>query len=235
MLLDLMVVMPVYNEEECIAAVVRSWRDQLSAMELDFKILVLNDGSKDGTQKALETFADDERVSIVNKQNSGHGPTILRGYRIAVEEAEWVFQVDSDDEMKPDHFPKMWGKREKYDALFGVRAHREQDPARKLLSGGSRVVVKTLFGRGVRDVNTPYRLMRAQKLRPIVQAIPDDTFAPNVIISGVFSKNRRRVTNMLVPHENRKTGTGSLTSSKVWKVAFKSLIQTLSFRMPASR
>ena len=230
--LDLMVVMPVYNEEACIAEVVRSWRDKLSEMKLNFTILVLNDGSKDGTQQALEAFADDERVRVVNKTNSGHGPTILQGYRTAVEEAEWVFQCDSDDEMKPEHFPRLWDKREKYDALFGIRAHREQDNARKLLSAGSRVVVKVLFGRGVRDVNTPYRLMRSSALKPIVTAIPDDTFAPNVILSGVFSKRRGRLYNTPVPHENRKTGTGSLTSAKVWKVAFKSLRQTLSFRMP---
>jgi glycosyltransferase involved in cell wall biosynthesis len=232
MLLDLMVVMPVYNEEECIAGVVRSWKDKLGAMGLDFQILVLNDGSRDGTQAALETFDGDDRVRIINKDNSGHGPTILRGYRVAVEEAQWVFQIDSDDEMKPDHFPRLWDKRLKYDALFGVRAAREQDNARKLLSAGSRLVVRMLFGRGVRDVNTPYRLMRSSKLRPIVTAIPDDTFAPNVIISGVFSKTRNRVYNTPVPHENRKTGTGSLTSAKVWKVAIKSGIQTLLFRMP---
>jgi dolichol-phosphate mannosyltransferase len=231
MLLDLIVVMPVYNEEECIAAVVRSWRHQLEAMGLNFLITVLNDGSRDSTGAALEAFAEDNRVRIVNKPNSGHGPTILRGYRVAVEEARWVFQVDSDDEMKPNHFPRLWEKREKYDALFGVRVHREQDLARHLLSVGSRAMVRLLFGRGVRDVNTPYRLMRAEALRPIVTAIPDDTFAPNVIISGVFSRHRNRIHNLPVPHENRKTGTGSLTSSKVWKVAFRSLVQTLLFRM----
>jgi glycosyltransferase involved in cell wall biosynthesis len=202
-------------------------------MQLDFALLVLNDGSKDGTARALEAFQDDPRVRVINKQNSGHGPTILAGYRIAVEEADWVFQCDSDDEMKPAHFAKLWDKRAKYDALFGVRVHREQEAARKLLSAGSRMAVRLLFGRGVRDVNTPYRLMRASALRPIVRAIPDDTFAPNILISGVFSRGRNRIYNALVPHENRKTGTASLTSSKVWKVAWKSLRQTLQFKMPA--
>jgi glycosyltransferase involved in cell wall biosynthesis len=232
MSLDLMVVMPVYNEEECIVAVVRSWHDELAALGLDFALLILNDGSKDGTARALETFADTPRVRVVNKPNSGHGPTILQGYRVAVEEAEWVFQCDSDDEMKPASFPKLWQKRHKYDALFGFRARREQDAARLLLSAGSRIAVRLLFGRGVRDVNTPFRLMRSSVLQPIVAAIPDDTFAPNVLISGVLSRRRNRIFNLAVPHENRKTGTASLTSSKVWKVAWKSFKQTLQFKMP---
>ena len=227
-----MLVMPVYNEEACIEAVVASWRDQLSEMQLDFALLILNDGSKDGTARALEAFRNDPRVRVVNKANSGHGPTILQGYRVAVEEAEWVFQCDSDDEMKPDAFPKLWKRREKYDALFGSRALRQQEPARRLLSAGSRAVVRLFFGRGVRDVNTPYRLMRAKVLKPIVLAIPDDTFAPNILISGVLSSRRARIHNTPVPHEGRKTGEMSLTSAKVWKVAVKSLRQTLSFRMP---
>lgn len=230
-----MLVMPVYNEEACIAPVVASWRDMLLALRLDFVILVLNDGSQDGTARALEAFEGDPRVRVVNKPNEGHGPTITRGYRIAVEEAVWVFQCDSDDEMKPAHFKKLWDRRFKYDALFGVRAHRQQEPARRLLSAGSRLAVRLVFGRGVRDVNTPYRLLRSSALKAIVRAIPDDTFAPNILISGVFSKRRNRIYNTFVPHENRKTGTASLTSSKVWKVAAKSLRQTLKFKMPSKK
>ncbi|HEX9995617.1 MAG TPA: glycosyltransferase family 2 protein [Abditibacterium sp.] len=232
--LDLMVVMPVYNEAECIEAVVRSWREKLETLTPNFVILVLNDGSTDETARVLQNFEGDARVRIINKANSGHGPTILMGYRIAADEAEWVFQCDSDDELPPAYFSRLWEKREKYDALFGVRAQREQDHARLLLSAGSRLVVRVLFGRGVRDVNTPYRLLRSRVLKPLVAAIPDDTFAPNIIISGEFSRRRLRIYNTHVPHENRKTGTASLTSAKVWKVAFKSLRQTLLFRMPHS-
>lgn len=231
--LDLMVVMPVYNEADCIADVVRSWRDQLSAMKLDFALLILNDGSTDATKQALEAFKGDARVRIINKANAGHGPTILQGYQLAVAAADWVFQCDSDNEMRPEHFPKFWAKRERYDALFGVRVGREQNLARQILSGGSRVVVKLLFGRGVRDVNVPYRLMRAQVLKPIVSAIPADTFAPNVLISGALVRAKKRIWNAPVPHQNRATGTASILRWKLWKAAFLSLRQTLVFKMPS--
>lgn len=229
---ELIVVMPVYNEAECIAGVARDWRTTLTDLGIDFELWLYNDGSKDNTAEVLAQFADDDRIRVTNKANSGHGPTILGGYREAVRRAQWVFQVDSDDEMKPAQFEQLWKRRAKYVALFGFRAGREQDPARKFLSGGSRVVVKLLFGRGVRDVNVPYRLMRSDVLRPIVEAIPADTFAPNVIISGVLSRQKRRLFNYPVPHEGRKTGTASLTSLKVYKVAARSLLQTLTFRLP---
>ena len=123
---ELIVVMPVYNEAECIQNVLSEWRDALENLGIDFQIVALNDGSKDQTATGLEAFAEDARFQIVNKANSGHGPTILEGYRDAVSRAKWVFQVDSDDEMKPASFGELWKRREKYDALFGYRHNREQ-------------------------------------------------------------------------------------------------------------
>ncbi len=226
---ELILVMPVYNEAECIAGVVQKWRDAFERLAIDFELLVLNDGSKDETARELERFAHDPRVRVVNKTNSGHGPTIIEGYRQAASRADWVFQVDSDDEMGPEPFCEFWKRRERYDALFGVRWHREQDGARRVLSAGSRVLIGLLFGRGVRDVNVPYRLMRASKLAPLVAAIPDDTFAPNLLISGVLGRHRHRVTNRNVLHENRKTGTASLDPRKLGRIALLSGKQTLAF------
>lgn len=131
MTFDLAVVMPVYNEQECIAAVVDAWRAVLAKLNIDYLLIVLNDGSQDATPAALAKFTEDRHISIVHKTNSGHGPTILLGYRQAVEIARWVFQCDSDDEMSPEYFPHLWEKRKHYDALFGFRSGREQNTGRR--------------------------------------------------------------------------------------------------------
>ena len=146
MLYDLVVVMPVYNEQDCIVSVLQSWDTMLSNLKINFRILVLNDGSKDGTQEALNTLRDNEHIEISHKPNSGHGPTILMGYHKAVEMGQWVFQCDSDDEMKAEHFPQLWTERDQYVALFGIRANRLQESGRKLISTISRFIVKRLFG-----------------------------------------------------------------------------------------
>jgi glycosyltransferase involved in cell wall biosynthesis len=228
--LDLALVMPVYNEADCIAAVVRSWRDELSNLDLSFKILVFNDGSKDDTARALQEFYGDEHIEVVHKKNSGHGPTILLGYKRAVQIAHWVFQCDSDDEMKPAHFAALWNRRDDFDALFGVRDGREQNAGRKLISAVSRATVAALFGKGVRDVNVPYRLMRSSWLAPIVRRIPPRTFAPNIIISGSLAKSGARLHNQPVPHEGRRTGTASIVKWKLWRAAARSFFQTLRCR-----
>ena len=230
MRIDLAVIMPVYNEEACIVGVVVSWREVLSSLDINFRMMVLNDGSQDGTIPALATFAGDDRIGVVNKENTGHGPTILRGYRQAVKVADWVFQCDSDGEMKAEHFPVLWEERDGYDALFGVRQGRAQNIGRKLISACSRLTVRLVFGPGVVDVNTPYRLIRADILSRIVNQIPDETFAPNVIISGALAKAGARIYNHPVPHESRQTGAVSIVKWKLWRAAGKSFWQTLRCR-----
>ena len=51
---DLALVIPVYNEECCIADVVGSWQAALDALRIDYEIIVINDGSTDGTATELE-------------------------------------------------------------------------------------------------------------------------------------------------------------------------------------
>jgi len=228
--LDLTLVMPVYNEEACISDVIRSWDKMLSGLKISYQMIILNDGSKDGTKDVLASFNDNDHIQVINKDNSGHGPTILLGYRKAVKVSTWTFQCDSDDEMKADYFPYLWDNREQFDALFGIRKDRKQSVGRKILSVCARITVRLLFGAGVTDVNTPYRLIRSDILKRIIEQIPDDTFAPNVIISGALSKARVRIYEHDVPYEHRRTGQVSIMKWKLWKATLKSFWQTLACR-----
>jgi len=226
---DLALVMPVYNEQACIVSVVRAWREALAALEIDFVMLIVNDGSTDGTADALEEFADDQRVRILHQANAGHGPAILKGYRQAVQEAEWVFQCDSDNEMPPEPFAELWSQRDAYDAVFGHRQGRDQGAARRTLTTGARLAVRLLFGPGVRDANVPYRLIRASRLSPVVERIAPQTFAPNVLIAGALIGAQVRIANVAVPYRARQSGR-STPSWRLCKGAARSLRDILRYR-----
>jgi dolichol-phosphate mannosyltransferase len=223
---ELTIVMPVYNEQDAIEGVVQEWMEEMRRLGIRVEFRLYNDGSRDGTAERLESLKKIYPDLIaVNKPNEGHGTTILRGYREAT--APWVFQTDSDGEMPASSFGELWRRRENYDALFGIRQGRVQATARKWISFVSRSIVTLLFGRGVADVNTPYRLIRRPILQAIVSEFPQKMQSPNVPISGALARAGVRIWNQPVPHQERQTGTVSIVRWSLWRAAFRSFKETM--------
>lgn len=227
---NLAVIMPVYNEEGAVETVVKKWSEELEKLKIDYKIFAYNDGSKDNTAKILEKLAgQNNKIIAVNKENSGHGATILQGYRENAKKFSWIFQTDSDDEMSPEYFNRLWEKREKYDFLIGERDNRIQQVPRKVISLVSRFCVSVFYGKGVWDVNSPYRLMRSEKFVDLFNLIPKNTFAPNLIVSGYVAKKKLRFFEAQIPCQIRQTGEVSIKKWKLLKAAMKSFWQTIIF------
>ena len=230
----LCLVMPVYNEEAAIAGVLKKWSDALMALDIDFTIRPYNDGSKDSSLKVMRDFAASHpasHIEVRDKPNGGHGNTILTGYREAAADGfDWIFQIDSDDEMGPEKFGELWSHRFDYDFLVGTRDGRVQALPRKIISFVSRCCVKVFYGRRtIWDVNTPYRLMRTSVFGPIYNLIPLSTFAPNVILSGVVSRRGIAFFETRVPQHDRTTGEVSIKKWKLLKSAVRSFCQTIKF------
>jgi len=79
-------------------------------------------------------------------------------------------------------------------------------------------------------VNSPYRLFRAEAFKDVVRQIPDDTFAPNLILSGFCSVKKLRVLELPVPQAKRKTGEVSIKKWRLLKASARSFLQTIAFR-----
>ena len=230
----LAIVMPVYNEEAIIGTVLEKWANALNALGIDYQIHPYNDGSKDGSLAQMKQVAErhPERIVPHDKANGGHGPTILLGYQEAVKNGfDWIFQIDSDDEMGPEYFEQLWKQRADYDFLVGYRDGRVQALPRKIVSAISRMTIRIFYGKSIWDVNTPYRLMRASAFASIYDIIPDNTFAPNIIISGMVARKHLRFLEIPVPQHDRTTGEVSIKKWKLLKAAMKSFWQTIVFSM----
>lgn len=233
----LRVIMPVYNKERAVGGVLDAWCAVLDELKIDYRIFAYNDGSRDGTLGVLRQAADRHagRIDVIDKRNEGHGPTILRGYCANVSECTWLFQTDSDDEMNPSFFRELWAARHEYDFLIGIRDGRRQPLPRKVISLVSRLSVRLLFGRSIWDVNAPFRLMRCECFGSFFEQIPSDTFAPNVILSGLAARKRLRCFEAPVEYRDRTTGEVSIKKWKLFRAAFKSFQQTIHFALAARR
>ena len=228
---ELTVVVPAYNEEACIRDVLSGWIQELKKLHINFQIIVLNDGSQDQTGKILGGMSVEfPEIILIDKSNAGHGPAILMGYQRASQESPWIFQIDSDNDMGPGSFYKLWNERESHDFLLGRRVQRRQPLARKIISWTSRSVIRIFYGCRVWDVNSPYRLFRTDVFKDILSQIPEGTFAPNLILSGFCSLKKLRVLEVPVPHADRKKGGGSLNKGKLLKASLRGFSQTIILR-----
>ena len=227
---ELAIVLPVYNEEEIIGEVLEDWARELERLQINFEIHAYNDGSKDNTLHILNQYgASHENIVVHNKINTGHGPTILLGYR-ENSNAEWIFQTDSDNEISTQFFEKFWKRRKGFDFLIGRRVGREGPLSRRFISFAARMLVVIFYGQGVHDVNCPYRLMRSDVFSYAFNEMDINTFAPNVIISGTACKNNYRILEIPVSCSQRTTGEVSIRRLKLLKAALISLWQTIKFR-----
>lgn len=96
------IIIPAYNEEKvlenCVRSILRSTYRKL-------EIIIVNDGSTDGTFAVMQNFAADPRVRLVNKPNGGKASALNRG--IARAKGEVFFFVDADGLFKPDTITQM--------------------------------------------------------------------------------------------------------------------------------
>jgi dolichol-phosphate mannosyltransferase len=223
---ELTVVIPAFCEAQHAGEVLDTWCTTLDSLGIDYVLCAYDDGSPDETLEILEGRARRHaRVEVEGHENRGHGPTVLEGYRRA--RGEWVFQVDSDGEIAPDHFGTLWSRREKHDLLLGRRRPSSRPLGRRLTSAVSRLAVRILFGRGIHDVNSPYRLMRGTALGGLLPRVPEDAFAPNVILSGLAIRDGLRIFEHDVPVRPRASGRSSLSGRRLWRGAWRSLGETL--------
>jgi glycosyltransferase involved in cell wall biosynthesis len=228
---DCIAVMPVYNEEGCIEAVCREWVAALAAAG-DSELLVIDDGSRDGTPALLERLgATLPALRVLRQANAGHGAAVRRGYEAALEAGcRWVFQVDSDGELDPADFAKSWEARARSPFLLGRRTGRADHPLRRFFSSGHRLLLRLLFGVSLADPNIPFRLMEAGLLTRLLEYVPRGVFAPNVFLALLAARAGIDCLNVPVAHRVRASGVASIRGFRTLALALRCLGELWRFR-----
>jgi len=215
--------MPAYNEEESISRVVEEWAEAIRRAGEGSRFVILNDGSKDGTLNVLNKLKEKfSFLEVIDKPNSGHGPTCLMGYKHAVEQgADYVFQTDSDGQTSIKDFWPFWEERDNYDLIIGFRAVRGDGAARWFISRFLRCVIWVIFGVFVKDANTPFRLMKTEKLKKNLALVPEKFFLANVLLATLFVKNGEKVRWRQIAFAPRTGGVPSISFKKFFRVGLK--------------
>lgn len=228
---ELAVVIPVYNEAANLKGLLEDWEPIFRNLGTSYQLVFVNDGSTDGSADVLLQIQKyNHSLIVVNQPNAGHGAAILRGYRMALEAAAWVFQIDGDHQLDPGAFAELWTNREQYDLLLAERREKNATLPRRLLSILTATLVRFLYGGSMRDVNAPYRLMRANLLREALILIPDDSLAPNVLLTCWFIRKKARIFTGVTDQRRGGVLRKSRMSRHIFRIAVRSVFQLISFR-----
>ncbi|MFI5183204.1 MAG: glycosyltransferase family 2 protein [Vicinamibacteria bacterium] len=161
---DVSVVIPAFNEEEGIAAVVQ----QVLARHPWREVLVVDDGSTDATAERAATAG--ARV-VRHPYNKGNGAAVKTGIREAT--GEVVLLMDADGQHDPDDASAIIQPVGVHDMVIGARSSRDQTWTRALGNGVFKGVASWLTGRSIPDLTSGYRAARRERLLGIVHLLPN--------------------------------------------------------------
>lgn len=225
----LYIVIPAYNEEDNIEKCIEDWypviEKRIEEGNLDSRLVIINDGSKDNTYEILKKISKKKKHLIpLNKENGGHGSTVLFGYNYAIKNgAEFVFQTDSDGQTNPKEFEAFWKLRNKYDAIIGNRVVRGDGKDRKFVENTVCLLLRFIFGVKVEDANAPFRLMKTDLVSKYIKKLPKDYNLPNIMFTTYFVYNKEKVTFKEISFKPREKGVNSINLKKIIKIGWKAI------------
>jgi len=226
---NLAIIIPVFNEQDIIEKVINDWL--FVAKRFDGFIIVINDGSSDNSLKILNKISKkNNRLMVINKKNSGHGPSVYTGYKIALKKKfNFIFQVDSDDQFFSKDFNKLWLLRDENSLILGFRKKRYDSFHRLIITRILKILNLIIFRKLVPDVNIPYRLIGGEFLKKNLKFISSKSLAPNILISIKAAKDKK-IKSVVVSHKERLTGMVWIVKFNLIKFMFKVFIEIISFK-----
>jgi len=219
----LYIVIPAYNEEENIEAVIKDWYPIVEKIGNGSRLVIIDDGSRDSTYSIIRKAAEKlEALEALTKPNGGHGDTVLYGYKYAIENgADYIFQTDSDGQTLSEEFWPFWERREKADMVIGHRKNRQDGLSRIFVTKILKLTLWLCFHVWIKDANTPFRLMKVPVLKRYMDLIPEGYNLPNVIISVIYARGRLKVEYRPITFRPRQGGTNSVNMKKIIRIGRK--------------
>ena len=184
---ELALVIPVYNEEECIIQVLEEWTRAIRQENIPTLFIIVDDCSTDHTLERIKSYIHQERrddILAIHQANQGHGQSCLNGYRKALElNIPRIFQIDSDGQCDPTFFPLIWEARDRACAIYGKRCHRDDGPARVFISWVLRLFLRAAMQTRLSDSNVPFRLYQSKYLEEALTKIPKSFHLANIALA----------------------------------------------------
>ncbi len=219
------IIIPVYNERETVLQLL----DKVRAQPLEKEIVMVDDGSTDGTREILRKLDFPELKIFYQDKNRGKGSALRKG--IAEASGEIILIQDADLEYNPAEYPRLVQPIEddQADVVYGARflggPHRVlyfwHYCGNKLLT----LLTNILFNINLNDMETCYKVFRREALAGV--EIRSDGFGFEAEITAKMTKTRQRIYEVPISYYGRTYEEGKKIT---WRDGLKTLWTLLRFR-----
>jgi len=192
------IIVPAYNEEECIEKVIADVKKYLNQ---ECEIIVVNDGSSDQTKEILERIPNIKIIS--HPKNRGYGAALKSGIRKA--QGEHILIIDADGTYPTKSISDLLGQKERYDMVVGARINPQSQiplirkPIKWLLTQIANYLTKTK----IPDLNSGLRIIKKDVLNQFIHLLPDG-FSFTTTITLALLTNDYQVKYLPINYYKRK-------------------------------
>jgi len=224
----LSVVVPVYNERNTVVEVVRRMRAVELPDGIEREIIVIDDGSTDGTRDVLRQLGDSTVRILMHEANRGKGASVRTGLALAT--GDYVLIQDADLEYDPDDWPRLIAPvvRGRARVVYGSRFTGERRNMLLLHWIGNRMlslVTNVLFNSTLSDMETCYKLVDRTLLNDL--ALRSDHFDIEPEITAKILKRGIRIYEVPISYMGREFDEGKKIT---WRDGFAALWTLVKFR-----
>ena len=203
--MKLSILVPAYNEEATIAPVIEAVRAVILPPGMGREIVVVNDGSTDGTARELERFDRDPLVRVFH-QLSNQGKTAALRRCIREASGDLLLVQDADFEYSPSEYPNLLKPllAGTADVVYGSRFMgmiRRMKGVNRWANIVSNVTFRLLYGKNITDINTCFKLFRAADIKGLT--IISDHFAFETEVTVKLVKKGLRILEVPIAYEAR--------------------------------
>lgn len=199
--------LPVHNEEANLDVLLKQALEVLPQVARRFEILVIDDGSTDGSAAVAKRFAKKHpQIRLISHQgNLGYGEVLKTG--IAAAQYDWIFWTDADLQFDLRELGLLVTHTEQNKVVIGYRKQRAEGLRRDFNARLFKLYIDLLFRLHVRDIDCAFKLIRAKELQSL-QLLSGSAFTSAEILYRL-KKRRLRFQEVAVTHYKRLHGQAS--------------------------